>query len=180
MNRFWKIAGVVGTSAFLVGAGVTRVASAAAVFEPTPAEVTKWCSAEQAGAHKLSDDLRRRERELAMKDEGMKAQSAEMVAAQARLDQRMAELTAMRAEITALLGQADAERAGRVAGLVKMVEANRAASVAPMFGQLEPDLAVEVLNKMNRKKAGVLLAVMPPAQAAMLAEQMTRPLTVKL
>ncbi len=180
MTRFWKLAGIVGTAGLLVGAGVTRAASAAAVLEPTPAEVTKWCSAEQAGAHKLSDDLRRRERELAMKDEGMKAQTAEMALAQARLDARMTELTAMRAEITGLLGQADAERAGRVAGLVKMVEANRAASVAPMFGKLEPNLAVEVLNRMSRKKAGVLLAVMPPTQAAALAEQMTRPLTVKL
>lgn len=172
LRRSFVIATVVGL------AGVSVAAAAQASREPGPAEVLQYCTAEQVGARKLSDDLRRRERELAAQADALKTQTVEIADAEKRLTERMTELTAMRAELTTLLAAADGERDKRVAGLVKMVEANRAATVAPMFGALESPLAVEVLNRMNRTKAGKLLAALPPEQAAGLAQSMTKPVEV--
>ena len=47
-----------------------------------------------------------------------------------------------------------------------------------MFQKLDPKLAVDILNRMNRSKAGKLLTALPPDLAAALAERMTAPIAL--
>ncbi|MFN7145527.1 MAG: hypothetical protein ACK4YP_17260, partial [Myxococcota bacterium] len=77
----------------------------------------------------------------------------------------------------ASLAEADAAHEAHVASLVTMVESNRAGAIAPVVAGLEDALAVEVLDRMNRQKAGKLLAALPPERAAALATRLTRPVT---
>lgn len=169
MNRI-----VVGSVAgLLLGAAG---ASFAAGARPEPADISRWCSTEQQGAIALAEQLHRRELEITRLEQAQAARSQDLVAAEARLAARMTELGALRAELDAKLVQADAEREARLRAVVQMVEANRANAVAPMFQELDPALAVEVLDHMKRSKAGKLLAALPAPQAAALAARMTDPI----
>lgn len=171
------------TATLAFGAAVLGLGTGTAAWaarEPTATEIERYCALEEEGAHQLAQDLRRRERELDGREHGLDAQRAEMATAEARLAERLAELETSRKALEALLVQADGEREKRIAGLVKMIEASRASNVAPMFAELDEDLAVTVLDRMNRTKAGRLLAVLPPTKAASLAEKMAEPISVEL
>ena len=162
----------------LLTGGTVASAENRAPAPQDPAAIARWCSTEQQGALDLVRDLRRQEQALALKEQAATTRSAEIQAAQARLDARLAELTALRTAIDARLVQADAARDKEVQGLVQMVEVNRPAAVVPMFQRLEPALAIEVLDRMKRSKAGKLLAALPPDQAAALAQAMTAPIVL--
>jgi flagellar motility protein MotE (MotC chaperone) len=176
-RREWFLAGC----GAMLGLGTAGGAWAGGAMDrPSPAQVEAYCDLQQQGAVRLNDDLARRARELDARESSIAAEKSELAAAEERLAARMEELKAARAEIEALVGTADAARAQKVAGLVKMIEANRANAVSPMFEKLDDALAVEVLDKMNRSKAGKLLAALPAAKAAGLAQKMTEPLAVEL
>ncbi len=147
-------------------------------LRPSVTDVEKYCDVEAQGAHKLSEDLRHRERELEKREYAVAAAEAELKASEATLAERLKVLQATRDEIAALLGRADVARDEKIAALVKMIESGRASNVAPLFGELEPALAVDVLDRMNRTKAGRLLVALPPSQAAELAQRMTAPLAL--
>ena len=168
-----------GVALLVLGTGTAAIANASATPKPDVVAIESYCTLEQQGAHKLAEDLRRRERELEGREHAADAQRAELAVAEARLTERLAEIEKARADVEALIGKADDERDARVDGLVKMIEANRPSGVAGLFGALDEGLAVEVLDKMNRKKAGKLLAALPPEQAARLAERMTAPVTLE-
>ncbi len=124
----------------------------------------------------LVDALGRRARGLDEREASIHAREQAIADAQKKLDARLVDLESIRARITAQLDEADVERTARIAGLVAMVESNRPSSIAPMFAALDPELGVAVLDKMNRQKAGKLLAALPPARASLLATRMASPL----
>lgn len=167
-----------GIAALGLGTGTAAWAGASLTKKPDVTAIEQYCSTEEQGAHQLADDLRRRERELDSREHAIAAQESEMATAEERLKGRLADLEKTRAELEALLGKADAARDARIAGIVKMVESGKASAVAPMFAQLPDELAVTVLDKMNRTKAGKLLVALPPARAAALAEKMAEPIPV--
>ena len=76
---------------------------------------------------------------------------------------------ALRAEIDALLAGLDDAEEDRVVALVKMVEKMRAKDAAPIVSELDPEVAVSVIDRMSSTKAGKMLAAMEPVTAAGLA-----------
>ncbi len=178
-RRVWAIFGVV-AAAVASGVALASTMDAPTEVAAEVAATLRWCGEEQAGNRELADQLRHRARELDERDHSFDARKKELAETEKRLDARMAELTALRTEVAASLDRADKAQDERVKGLVKMVESNRAASIAPMFAGLDEALAVEVLDRMNRQKAGKLLAALPPAKAAALADKLTRSLQSKV
>ena len=174
--------GVVLALAFLIG--VTGRAGAASGelglsrYVPDPAAVLRLCGQEQVGTRELAGELARRDRALKERDQTLAARESELAEAEKRLDARLAELSALRSEVSKRLDEADEDRTKRLAGLVTMVEKNRAGDIAPMFAALDEALAVQVLERMNRAKAGKLIAVLEPGLAARLAAAMTAPIAV--
>lgn len=157
-------------------AAMPAAAAPAPAAEPDVVSTLRWCGEEQAGNRTLANELKRRERELDDREHSFSARQQGLADAEKRLDARIAALTKLRNDLQGNVAQADDAREVRVKALVKMVESNRAASIAPMVSQLDESLAVEVLDRMNRVKAGKLLAALAPAKAASLAGKLTRPL----
>lgn len=180
MRRGWfAVLGLLAAVGGVAGAA-PLVKDAQATPEPDVVTTIRWCGEEQAGNRALADQLRHRARALDEREHSFDARQAEFGVAQGRLDARLIELAALRASIDVRLATADAAREERVKGLVKMVESNRPATIAPMFSALEEGLAVDVLERMNRQKAGKLLGALAPAKAASLASRWTRPLAADL
>lgn len=177
------VAGVLAAVALVGVAGATVVQGP--VGGLTTAEVQRYCSVEEQGARALSANLQRRSRELDAREQSIGARSSELAAAEARLRTRLDEIDAARkaaeqaeSALAAKLAEAEAARTGKVVALVQMVEASKPDRVAPMFRELDPKLAVEVLDGMQRTKAGKLLATLPASHAAGLAERMATPIRV--
>jgi flagellar motility protein MotE (MotC chaperone) len=154
--------------------GIPAPAHSPSAAAPAAAPAT----ASDEGVRTLAAALERRARALDEREHTITARESGIRDAQAKLDTRLTELTAIRTAISADLDRSDERRETRIAALVTMVESNRASAIAPMFGALEVPLAVDVLDRMNRQKAGKLLAALPPARAAVFATRMASPIVV--
>lgn len=117
----------------------------------------------------LASELSARERSLERREATMNEREAELQAIEERLSKRVAELQALRTEIDDLRTKVDQERAERVGTVAKSVESMKPAQGAALLEQLEPDLAIEVVRRMNKSKVGKVLAAMKPDVAAKIA-----------
>jgi flagellar motility protein MotE (MotC chaperone) len=147
-------------------------------YVPDPAAVLRLCGQEQIGTRQLGEELQRRERSLDERDRTLSAREAELSEAEKRLDARVTELSALRTEVSRQLDRADAEREERIRGIVTMVEKNRPDDISPMVSALDESLAVDVFKRMNKAKAGKLLAALDPTLAARLAARLAAPIEV--
>lgn len=164
------------TLALLVGAGVAVAQQADdAAAEPPAPEIT---DRDPRGLRSLADTLRQRERALDRRERTLDRQADDLAKARAEVESRLAELTATREAVEGLLAKLEDEEDGRLASLVKMVEGMRGKQAAPFVTELDDDLAVRVLDRMNPSKASKVLAAMAPKDAASLAEGLTRPLAI--
>ena len=127
------------------------------------------------GLESLARDLNARESALDHREKTIKSREEDLIAAEKRLEERLAEIKKLRDEIKLMYDGMEEGRLEKVMGLVEMVEVMRAKDAALFVEALEPTLAVGVLDRMQRAKAGKLLAEMPPEVAAPLAEMMTNP-----
>jgi len=127
------------------------------------------------GLESLARDLNARESALDHREKTIRSREEDLIAAEKRLEERLAEIQTMRDEIKLMYDGMEEGRLKKVMALVEMVEVMRAKDAALFVEALEKKLAVGVLDKMQRAKAGKILAEMPPKVAAPLAEMMTNP-----
>ena len=115
--------------------------------------------------------LSRKERTLERREVTLNAREADLRAAEVQVQTRLTELQELRSEIRLLLVDLDEDREARVVHLVKMFESMRPPQAADILAVTEDAVALEVLERMNRAKAGKTLAAMPAERAAYLAER---------
>ena len=140
-----------------------------------PVQVTPWPEGDSRGMQEIIAGLQARERDLERREKTADAREEELRQVEAQLEERIAELETLRSEIQLLLDDGDEERQRRVQAVIKMTETMRSGDAGTYLSELDPDLAVEVLDGMNPTKAGKVLASMEPAKAAALTEQLTLP-----
>jgi flagellar motility protein MotE (MotC chaperone) len=125
----------------------------------------------ETGREQILALLERKERALERREATVAAREADLRAAEEQLQKRLAELQSLRDEVRKDLVTLDEDREKRVVHLVKMFESMRAPQAAAILAVTEDAIALEVLERMNRSKAGKVLAAMPPDRASALAEQ---------
>jgi len=141
--------------------------------EATPSGLEGEVTCTTPGMNQLLDALDSRERAMDRREQSIDARESELRAVEEELKGRIEELENLRTELQTLMSEGDAQRNERVEALIKMTESMRGAQAAAVLEEMDQDLAVEVLDGMNRGKAGKALAAMPPAKAAELAEALT-------
>ncbi len=126
----------------------------------------------------LSFDLRTEKAELDRRESALEAREAAVRAASDLIDRRMAQLETLN---TRLAGAASArvERSEAAwVGLVKVYEAMRPEDAATIFNGLDMQTLLQLLDRMNERKAASVLAAMQPERARvatqMLAERRLR------
>jgi len=144
---------------------------ALAALTPGPSDVAP---SESRGMRAVIDALKSRERALDRRERSIDAREADLRQVETELEERLAELQALRESLSVMLEESDEVREERVRQLTKMVEAMRSKQAAGVFAELDDDLAVQVLRRMNKAKAGKTLAAMDPVRAALLSEMLTR------
>ncbi len=161
--RVGLLAGLLGSSLLICGATAMATdevdeRSGAETHVPT-SEGMQW----------LMDKLRQKERSLDHREATLAAREADLRLAEQKLEERVTELQTLREELRVQLGTLDEARETRVVGLVRMFEGMRSKDAAAILASTETDIAIAVLERMSRMKAGKVLAEMEPDQAADLA-----------
>ena len=118
----------------------------------------------------LADMLAAKERELDRRGQQMLSREKDIRIAEAEIESQIEALEQLKSDLDGRMVELDEEEESRRVRLTKMVESVRARNAAPMFGEFSDDVALDVLGRMNREKAGKLLAELEPKRAATLAE----------
>ncbi len=126
------------------------------------------------GKDRLYSLLMRKDAALKRREELVENEKQDLRAAESALEGRLLELQKIRDEIRGMLAELDSDREARVAHLVKMFESMRPNQAAAILSVTEDAIALEVLERMNREKAGKTLAAMDPQRASDLAERIGR------
>lgn len=130
----------------------------------------EWPDPQTAGMREIIDSLKSRERALERREQSLAARESDLRQVEADLQERLKELQLEREKLELLLQEADTAKDARIRAIVKMVESMRSGDAAKIIEELENELAVSVLSRMNKTKAGKLLAAVEPRRAAYLAE----------
>jgi flagellar motility protein MotE (MotC chaperone) len=132
----------------------------------------EWPNPATAGMREIIDALKARERALERREQSLIARESDLRQVEVDLQTRLKDLRAERAKLELLLTKADEAKEVRIRAIVKMVESMRSGDAAKMVEELDDNLAVSVLHRMNKTKAGKLLAAVEPRRAAFLAEKL--------
>jgi len=180
-------------SALLVQAAAGE-AGAATPAPNTPAAVQKAVASTQAapaspapgvtmteGEKAVLLALRKRRDDLDARARAQDQREAELAAANRRLEERVTELSALQSRLEGLEAGRRQHQAENWAGLVKTYEAMKPREAAAIFDVLDMQVLLQVLDRMQERKAAPVLAAMQPDRARLatqlLAELRTRAIT---
>jgi len=132
-----------------------------------------------AGLQELAGRLNARDRALERRAASLGDREADLREAEQRLEVRLMEMETLRDEIDGKLAELDAIEERRRQQVTEMAERMRAKQSGPFLAEMDEDLAVDLLDRMQPSKAAKVLAAIPPAKAARLAEQLTAPIPLE-
>lgn len=105
------------------------------------------------------------ERELALREKVLKA-------TESRIDEKITEMTAMSTELKELLVTYDEEEDAKISSLVKVYEAMKPKDAARIFDELDMDILLMVVARMNERRIAPVLAEMSPSKAKDVTQQL--------
>ncbi|MGH7155363.1 MAG: magnesium transporter MgtE N-terminal domain-containing protein [Acetobacteraceae bacterium] len=113
----------------------------------------------------LLQDLRQRRLGLDKREESIAARESVLAAAEHKLDQRVAELQALQQHLEALNAARKQRDDASWQGLVKMYADMKPRDAAKIFDDLDMSVLLEVVDRMNERKAAAIFAAMQPDRA---------------
>lgn len=129
-------------------------------------------------------DLRRRHEGLDARTHALDEREAEIGAADRRLAGRVKQLAALQARLETLEAGRQQHSAENWAGLVKVYEAMKPREAAVIFDVLDMQVLLQVLDRMQERRAAPVLAAMQPDRARLatqlLAEMRTRAVSLPI
>lgn len=113
----------------------------------------------------LLTDLRSRRTELDTRADALTAREAALGAAEKRIASRVEELNGLQKRLEALDAARKEHEEANWRGLVKLYENMRPRDAATIFNELDLPVLLQVLDRMNERKAAPVLAAMQPERA---------------
>jgi flagellar motility protein MotE (MotC chaperone) len=125
--------------------------------------------------------LAKRREELELKSRQLDEREAMVTAAEQRMEQKMAELKALQSTVEDLLKKRSDAEETRLQSLVKVYQNMKPKDAAQVFEELDMDVLLDVVSRMNERKLAPILALVSPTKAKEmtyeLAQQKTLPFT---
>lgn len=138
------------------------VVKSVATAEVTPAE------------RALLEDLRARREQLDEREQVLDERKVVMEAAEAKLETRIGQLSSLQGNLEQLDGARKQRQGANWTGLVKVYEAMKPRDAAAIFDVLDIHVMLEVLDRMNERKAAAVLAAMQPERARMATQMLAQ------
>lgn len=145
------------------------VADAQAAVEPAQTQDQPQAQAAQEPTHRPLDwqSLRRKEEELARKEQALRELERE-------LDMRLRRMNELEANLKLMLDKADTVKDEKLRHLVDVYANMKAKQAAAALEQLQQDIAVRILSGMRGRQAGEIMSNMSAEKAATLSEALTK------
>jgi flagellar motility protein MotE (MotC chaperone) len=109
--------------------------------------------------------LAKRREELDLRARQLDEREALIQAAEQRMEQKMAELKALQATVEDLLKARSDEEEAELKSLVKMYENMKPKAAAKVFEEMDMDVLLDVVDRMNERKVAPILALVTPTRA---------------
>ena len=109
--------------------------------------------------------LAKRREELELRARQLDEREALIQAAEQRMDQKMAELKALQATVEDLLKARSEQEEAELKSLVKMYENMKPKAAAKVFEEMDMDVLLDVVDRMNERKVAPILALVTPTRA---------------
>lgn len=119
-------------------------------------------------------DLRKRRDELDAREAALRTREALLAAAEARLTVRVAELAALQKRLETLEATRKDRDEANWKGLVKLYESMKPKDAATIFNDLDLPVLLPLVDRMNERKAALVLAAMLPERARLVTEELAR------
>jgi len=94
--------------------------------------------------------------------------------AESLASKRIEELTALEARIQDLLDQEKSINDKKIKRLTTVYEGMKADKAAPVIARMDMDIIVKMFSRMNEKQVGKILSFLPPKQAVVISEALTK------
>jgi len=143
--------------------------------EPTPEEAAAAEAASEAPVPDPFDytdeevdvlqQLAKRREELELRARQLDEREALIQAAEQRMEQKMAELKALQATVEDLLKARSDQEEAELKSLVKMYENMKPKAAAKVFEEMDMDVLLDVVDRMNERKVAPILALVTPTRA---------------
>jgi len=91
-----------------------------------------------------------------------------------QVSEHLTKLEAARNQIAEFMAAKDQREEAKLKKLAKFYESMDAEQAAPLMRDVPDDMAIKILDRMDTKKAGSVLALLPPARAAKLTQGFAR------
>lgn len=109
--------------------------------------------------------LAKRREELDLRARQLDEREALIQAAEQRMEQKMAELKALQVTVEELLKARSEREEAELKSLVKMYENMKPKAAAKVFEEMDMDVLLEVVDRMNERKVAPILALVTPTRA---------------
>lgn len=109
--------------------------------------------------------LAKRREELDLRARQLDEREALIQAAEQRMEQKMAELKALQATVEDLLKARSDQEEAELKSLVKMYENMKPKAAAKVFEEMDMDVLLDVVDRMNERKVAPILALVTPTRA---------------
>jgi flagellar motility protein MotE (MotC chaperone) len=109
--------------------------------------------------------LAKRREELDVRARQLDEREALVQAAEQRMDQKMAELKVLQATVESLLQKRSDEQEAELKSLVKTYENMKPKAAAKVFEEMDMDVLLDVVERMNERKVAPILALVTPTRA---------------
>jgi flagellar motility protein MotE (MotC chaperone) len=124
------------------------------------------------GEKTVLQELRQRRKELDARERVVAARESVLAAAEHKLEQRVAELQALQQRLEALEAARQQRQDASWQGLVKLYATMKPRDAAKIFDDLDTPVLLEVVDRMNERKAAAILAAMQPDRAREVTEKL--------
>ena len=135
----------------------------------------------QSAAQQISDsektlllDLRKRREQLDARARSLDERNSVIEASEAALQAKVDRLTSLQEKIDRLDSARKTRRDANWSGLVKIYESMKPRDAATIFDVLDMHILLEVVDRMNERKAAAILAAMQPERARMATQMLAQ------
>lgn len=122
----------------------------------------------------LLQQLAERRDRVEKREQELDTRTALLKAAEARIDKKVEEMKTLQSTIEGLLASYDQEQEKKVAGLVKIYENMKPKDAAKIFEELEMDVLLMVVERVNSRRLAPIMAAMNPQKAREVTVELSR------
>jgi flagellar motility protein MotE (MotC chaperone) len=122
----------------------------------------------------LLQQLAERRDRVEKREQEIEVRAAILKAAETRIDKKVEEMKNLQATIERLLAAYDEQQEKKVASLVKIYESMKPKEAAKIFEELEMDVLLMVVERINSRRLAPILASMNPQKAREVTVELSR------